>query len=83
MTIAPQADPDFAFTGLQTPNADPAQVLAGLQAAGQPDPLGALASLEGTWKGHDAMAAGWISSQRPATIGTQVRITKGLRMKEC
>jgi hypothetical protein len=52
VTTAPLTDPGFAFTGLETPDADPGQVLAGIQATGQPDPLGALAPLEGTWVGH-------------------------------
>ena len=49
MTIAPQADPDFSFAGLATPEAAPGHIAA---AAAQPDPLGALAILAGTWKGH-------------------------------
>ncbi len=50
MTVSPQADPGFAFAGLHTPDAAPAQ--AGAAAASPPDPLGALAPLAGTWKGH-------------------------------
>jgi hypothetical protein len=49
VTIAPQADPDFSFAGLATPQAAPAHIAA---AAAQPDPLGALAILAGTWKGQ-------------------------------
>jgi len=45
MTAAAQTDSDFAFAGLATPE-------AGQAAAAGPDPLGALASLLGTWKGH-------------------------------
>ena len=48
MTVSPQADPDFAFTGLHTPDAMPAAAAA----TSPPDPLGALAPLAGTWKGH-------------------------------
>jgi hypothetical protein len=47
VTISPQADPNFSFAGLHTPDPIPAQ------AGGPPaDPLGALAALAGTWKGH-------------------------------
>ncbi|MGZ4326445.1 MAG: heme-binding protein [Solirubrobacteraceae bacterium] len=49
MTAITQTDSDFAFAGLDTPEAPPA---AAVPAVGGPDPLGALASLEGTWKGH-------------------------------
>ena len=53
MTVAPQADPGFAFAGLATPDAVPAQAPAAHQAsAPPPDPLGALAILAGTWKGQ-------------------------------
>jgi hypothetical protein len=50
VTVSPQADPDFAFAGLHTPDPLPAHAAA----AGAPpaDPLGALAPLAGTWKGH-------------------------------
>ena len=48
MTAITRTDPDFAFAGLDTPEA-PA---AAIRALGGPDPLGALAGLEGTWKGH-------------------------------
>ena len=49
MTAITQTDSDFAFAGLETPEAPPA---VAIRAAGAPDPLGALAGLEGTWKGH-------------------------------
>ena len=49
MTAITRTDPDFAFAGLDTPEALPA---AAIRALGGPDPLGALAGLEGTWKGH-------------------------------
>jgi hypothetical protein len=53
VTVVPaQTDPGFAFAGLKTPDAGPAQVLAAAQASAQPDPLGALAILAGTWRGH-------------------------------
>jgi hypothetical protein len=48
VTVSAQTDPDFAFAGSETPAA-PAQA-AVATAAG--DRLGALAALEGTWKGH-------------------------------
>ena len=48
MTAVTQTDSNFAFAGLDTPEAPPAAV----RALGAPDPLGALAGLEGTWKGH-------------------------------
>ena len=48
MTAITRTDPDFAFAGLDTPEAPAAAV----RALGGPDPLGALAGLEGTWKGH-------------------------------
>jgi len=47
MTVSAQTDPDFAFAGLETP-AKPVHAAAARAA----DPLGALAALEGTWKGH-------------------------------
>ena len=49
VTAITQTDADFAFAGLDTPEAPPA---AAIRALGGPDPLGALAGLEGTWKGH-------------------------------
>jgi hypothetical protein len=49
MTVVAQTDPGFAFAGLDTPNAPAARAALG---AGAPDPLGPLAALEGTWKGH-------------------------------
>jgi hypothetical protein len=48
VTAVTQTDSNFAFAGLDTPEA-PAAVV---RALGAPDPLGALAGLEGTWKGH-------------------------------
>ena len=45
MTAGTQTDSDFAFAGLATPEAE-------APVAGGPDPLGALAGLLGTWKGH-------------------------------
>jgi hypothetical protein len=45
VTVGAQTDPDFSFAGLETPAA-PRATAAGA------DPLGALAALEGTWKGH-------------------------------
>ncbi len=50
MTVGTQTDSDFAFAGLDTPEA-PAAAAAAVP-EGAPDPLGALAALEGTWKGH-------------------------------
>lgn len=52
MTVTAQTDPDFAFTGLQTPDADPARFLPAAQDAVQPNPLGPLAPLAGTWTGQ-------------------------------
>jgi hypothetical protein len=49
VTAVTQTDSNFAFAGLDTPEAPPA---AAVRALGAPDPLGALAGLEGTWKGH-------------------------------
>ena len=49
MTVIAQTDSDFAFAGLETPEAAPAVTV---RAAGAPDPLGALGGLEGAWKGH-------------------------------
>jgi hypothetical protein len=49
VTAITRTDADFAFAGLDTPEAPPA---AAVRALGGPDPLGALAALEGTWKGH-------------------------------
>jgi hypothetical protein len=45
--VTAQTDRDFTFAGLDTPEAPPAKA-----AAAGPDPLGPLAALEGTWKGH-------------------------------
>ena len=53
MTAVTQTDSDFAFAGLDTPEAPPVEaVTAAAIAAGTPDPLGALAPLVGTWTGH-------------------------------
>jgi hypothetical protein len=46
-----QTDPDFAFAGLATPELPAPQAVAA-SAGATPDPLGALAALEGTWKGR-------------------------------
>jgi hypothetical protein len=49
---SPQTDSDFAFAGLATPAAAPAAAAqANVGGGGAPDPLGALAALEGTWTG--------------------------------
>src|SRR3954451_533077 len=50
MTAGTQTDSDFAFAGLATPEVEPAEHIQALAAG--PDPLGALAGLLGTWKGH-------------------------------
>jgi hypothetical protein len=50
MTVTAQTDPEFAFAGLDTPQRPAPKAVAA--AAGAPDPLGALAALAGTWKGH-------------------------------
>ena len=50
MTAGIQTDPDFAFAGLATPEVEAPEAIQALAAA--PDPLGALAGLLGTWKGH-------------------------------
>jgi hypothetical protein len=50
MTAGIQTDPDFAFAGLATPEVEPTEHIEALAAG--PDPLGALAGLLGTWKGH-------------------------------
>ena len=49
MTAGTQTDSDFAFAGLATPEAEAPKAPAAPPA---PDPLGALAGLLGTWKGH-------------------------------
>src|SRR5689334_543984 len=51
MTVIAQTDPNFAFAGLATPEAPEPQAVAA-SAGATPDPLGALAALQGTWKGH-------------------------------
>ena len=50
MTAGAQTDSDFAFAGLATPEAETAEAVKATAAG--PDPLGALAGLLGTWKGH-------------------------------
>ena len=50
MTAGTQTDSDFAFAGLATPEAEATEAIKALAAG--PDPLGALAGLLGTWKGH-------------------------------
>jgi hypothetical protein len=50
VTAGIQTDPDFAFAGLATPEVEAPEASRALTAA--PDPLGALAGLLGTWKGH-------------------------------
>jgi hypothetical protein len=50
MTAGTQTDSDFAFAGLATPEVQATEAIES-RAAG-PDPLGALAGLLGTWKGH-------------------------------
>src|SRR5690348_18505696 len=50
MTAGTQTDSDFAFAGLATPETEATEALKALAAG--PDPLGALAGLLGTWKGH-------------------------------
>jgi hypothetical protein len=53
MTAVAQTDTDFAFAGLDTPAAPAVEHPAfAAQASGASDPLGALAGLLGTWKGH-------------------------------
>jgi hypothetical protein len=50
VTAGIQTDPDFAFAGLATPEVEATEAIRSLAAG--PDPLGALAGLLGTWKGH-------------------------------
>ena len=50
MTAGTQTDSDFAFAGLATPEAAATEAIKPLAVG--PDPLGALAGLLGTWKGH-------------------------------
>ena len=50
MTAGTQTDSDFAFAGLATPEVEATEAIKSLAAG--PDPLGALAGLLGTWKGH-------------------------------
>jgi hypothetical protein len=49
VTVTAQTDPEFAFAGLETPEM-PAPVA--VAASGTPNPLGHLAGLVGSWKGH-------------------------------
>ena len=66
MTAGTQTDPDFAFAGLATPEVQPKEEIQSLAAA--PDPLGALAGLLGTWKGH-----GFNAIWRPSHSGQSDR----------
>jgi hypothetical protein len=66
MTAGTQTDPDFAFAGLATPEVQPKEEIESLAAA--PDPLGALAGLLGTWKGH-----GFNAIWRPSHSGQSDR----------
>jgi hypothetical protein len=50
MAAGTQTDSDFAFAGLATPEAETTEAIEA--AAARPHPLGALAGLLGTWKGH-------------------------------
>lgn len=50
MTASTQTDSGFAFAGLATPQAESAAAVQAAKAG--PHPLGALAGLVGTWKGH-------------------------------
>jgi hypothetical protein len=53
MSAVAQTDPDFAFAGLDTPEAPAVETAApSPHTGGAADPLGALAGLLGTWKGH-------------------------------
>jgi hypothetical protein len=53
MAVAVQTDSDFAFAGLATPEVETEDAAArAAETGGSPDPLGALADLLGTWKGH-------------------------------
>lgn len=60
MTVTAQTDPDFAFQGLPPVE----EVQADLVTAQSADPLGPLAQLPGTWKGH-----GFNTIWRPHTGG--------------
>jgi hypothetical protein len=71
--VTAQTDPDFAFAGLDTPAVPPAHAAA----AGAADPLGALAALEGTWKGH-----GFNAIWRPHHSGGQDRFLELNRTDE-
>ena len=50
MTAGTQTDSDFEFAGLATPEVEATEAIRAVAAG--PDPLGALAALLGTWKGH-------------------------------
>lgn len=52
MTARTQTDSDFAFAGLATPETESAEVGEAAARKAAPHPLGALAGLVGTWKGH-------------------------------
>jgi hypothetical protein len=62
-----QTDTDFAFAGLATPEAPPAEAAQDITAQ-TPNPLGALAALAGTWVGH-----GFNSIWRPHHPASQDR----------
>ena len=66
MTAGTQTDSGFAFAGLATPEAEATAAIN--TRAGGPDPLGALAGLLGTWKGH-----GFNAIWRPHHPSTQDR----------
>src|SRR3984885_14078403 len=50
MTAGTQTDSDCAFAGLATPEVEATEAIKALAAG--PEPLGSLAGLLGTWKGH-------------------------------
>ena len=66
MTAGTQTDSDFAFAGLATPEVPATEAIQSLAAG--PDPLGALAGLLGTWKGH-----GFNAIWRPSHSGQSDR----------
>jgi hypothetical protein len=67
MTAAIQTDAGFAFAGLATPEAPPAEAVRAI-AQQTASPLGALAALTGTWVGH-----GFNSIWRPHHPASQDR----------
>ena len=67
MTAGIQTDADFAFAGLDTPEAPSAEAAQAIVAQ-TPNPLGALAALAGTWVGH-----GFNSIWRPHHPASQDR----------